>query len=1123
MLKIYHSNFAEIHQALIADTIREQPLVSPLADEVVLVQSPGMAQWLKQRLAANLGVAANIRFPLPSSFIWELFTRVFPDMPEESAFNKESMGWVLMQLLPRFLSQPEFSSLRGYLADDPAQRKRYQLAMKVADIFDQYLVYRPQWILDWEQEKAGTEAEAEHPWQPILWRALVAYNRERGGNEAHRANLQQRFIDRLASQDDLDLPERIFLFGVSALAPQYLEVLHHLGQRCDVHLMQLNPCRHYWGDLQDPAHQSWQAQASGLGGDNPLLASMGKLGRDYQAQLHGLDPALAVEHREHFIERPPTQLLGMLQGDLLELNNRGALPPGTPLPDDSHHKTPLPAGDGSLELHSCHSPMREVEVLHDRLLALFNADPNLQPRDVLVMVPQIDHYSAAIQSVFGSREHPIPYSIADRGVQAENPLLVSFFQLLQIPGSRFEVTRLLDILEVPQVMERFDLQQDEFDELRDWIRESGIRWGLDAEQLSSAGLYPQQQNSWRFGVRRMLLGLSRREREGSFAAIQPFEGIEGLGAQKLGKLIDYLEQLDTLQQRLTRSATVDQWQQRCQQLLQDFYSKDSDTEYSFRLILRALDQLVKRLKGVGFEEPLSPEVFLEHLQATLQDEGGSHRFLAGQVNFCTLMPMRSIPFRVICLLGMNDGAYPRSLPPMGFDLMAVKPRLGDRSRRDDDRYLFLEALLSAREKLYISYVGRSIRDNSERVPSVLVTELVEYCQQGFVAAGESDLSHRASAERLLAGLQRQHSLQPFGRQNFLPGADSAWDGQSFDRRWLSVAQTLEAHQLSGPGQPAAAFCAQPLPPPDGEQGGDLGGDAGRVEMPALSRFFDNSARYFFNQRLRVFFDQFGAMEEADEPFEEDPLLRYRACTELVERQLRGESPEPWQQQLRLSGELPHAGFGEHQLIDWQARAHSLEEPLRRLRRGPEQVKTLEISLPSGRLLGRIGNLFEGERLVLWRAGKLRDADCLRLWLHHLALNACGTPTHSFFITIDEYAQLQAIEQAEWARDRLDSLLQLFQQGLQQPLALPLQAAMAWARSLDKGGDEAQCWTKASAAWEGGEFKSGDADDPYWSRLYPSADALRDSDLPALAEAVLLPMLRALKTGKLESLKPEVQS
>ncbi|WP_426417239.1 exodeoxyribonuclease V subunit gamma [Aestuariirhabdus sp. LZHN29] len=1112
MLYIHHSNFAEIHQALIADKIREAPLSNPLADEVVLVQSPGMAQWLKLGLAENLGIAANIRFPLPSSFIWQLFTRVIEGMPEESAFNKESMGWALMHLLPRYLSAPEFAPLRGYLAEDHRQRKRYQLAMKVADIFDQYLVYRPQWILDWERGEPGTDGVAEHPWQPILWRALVAYNRERNSNGAHRANLQQRFIDALPTASELDLPERLFVFGVSALAPQYLEILHHLGQRCDVHIMQLNPCRHYWGDLQDSAHLRWQQVVESTGGDNPLLASMGKLGRDYQAQLHSLDPSLPVEHDERFVARPEDSLLGMLQRDLLDLNNRGELPPATPLPDNSHHKTPLQADDRSLELHSCHSPMREVEVLHDRLLALFDADPSLQPRDVLVMVPNIDNYSASIQSVFGSgtgnRTQDIPCSIADRGVQQENPLLVSFFQLLAVPGSRFEVTALLDILEVPQVMQRFELQQDEFDELRDWIRGSGIRWGLDPQQLQRAGLYPQHQNSWRFGLRRMLLGISRREREGSFAGIQPFDGIEGLGAQKLGKLIDYLEQLDQLQRSLATPATAPVWQQRCHDLLQAFYSDDSDTEFSFRVIRRALDQLVVRLRSVGFDEELSPEVFLEHLEGILQDDGGSHRFLAGQVNFCTLMPMRSIPFRVICLLGMNDGAYPRSLPPMGFDLMALKPRLGDRSRRDDDRYLFLEALLSAREKLYISYVGRSIRDNSDQVPSVLVTELLEYCQQGFVTRNALELPQSNSAKALLDSLQRQHSLQPFGVENFISDADATNHDVSYDQRWLSVARTLDEHHRAGVGQPQPPFCGEPLPIPEGEA---LSGNV-IVELPAFNRLFENSARYFFNHRLRVFFDDVEAMEEDDEPFAEDYLLRYQACTELVEQQLQGDSTPGWEQKLRLSGALAHAGFGQAQMNGWVQRAQNLSEPLRELRCGPEHTKPLDLQLPSGRLVGRIGNLFAGDRLVLWRAGNLRDADSLRLWLQHLALNASGTPTQSCFVAIDNCAHLGAIDDPLWALEHLEKLMQLYLQGQQQPLDLPLKSAMAWVRAHDKEEDEEARWNRVAGAWDG-DFNPGDSADDYWSRVFPSLGALRTSEFTSLSEQVLLPMLQQLEVKR----------
>ncbi|GAM69877.1 exodeoxyribonuclease V gamma chain [Vibrio sp. JCM 19236] len=583
------------------------------------------------------------------------------------------------------------------------------------------------------------------------------------------------------------------MFGISSLPPKYLEALKALGEHIDVHLLFHNPCRYYWGDVKDQKTLTrmaklsrprirWQGQGieqeSGealLKGDieqnllpeshhlavsNNLLASLGKQGRD---NLHLLSQ-LESNEVEAFVDLDSQSLLPLIQQDMLDLNQHQD---DTQL-NSSHHKPMLPLGDDSISLHSCHSPTREVEVLYDQLLHMFNADPQLKPKDIIVMVSDINAYAPVIQAIFGNApfERRIPFSISDRTASQESPVLNAFMQLLNLPNSRFERGEMLALLETPAILQRFGISESEFDLLSLWVEEAGIRWGLDSTTSVELELPQIEQNTWLFGLRRILMGYAMSS-EYSFdladESIAPYEQIEGLQADLAGKLAHFVETLIEYRATLGNARSASEWQLQLNKMLGALFELDVDNELAIKTIRDALSRLVEQTSEAGFEQVIDLRVVSDYLQNKLDSTRISQRFLAGQVNFCTLMPMRSIPFKVVCLLGMNDGAYPRNVAKEGFDLINVKSRHGDRSRRDDDRYLFLEAMLSAQSKLYISYVGQSILDNTPRLPSIVVTELLEYCAQNYCLEGDEALSVDDSGAKLVKAITYKHSMTPFSQ------------------------------------------------------------------------------------------------------------------------------------------------------------------------------------------------------------------------------------------------------------------------------------------------------------------------------------------------------------------------
>lgn len=1090
---IVHSNRLDELRSLVVSWLRRYPL-APLENEIALVQSNGIAQWLKLALAEDpeeddqggCGIAAAFEVQLPGSFMWQLYRRVLgrAEIPEVSLLDKGPLTWRLMRLLPTLIDKPHFEPLQRFLTDDSDLRKRYQLAERLADLFDQYQVYRADWLSDWADgaHSLNTARNGRKPlpegnrWQAELWKALLEDVGVEGMAQS-RAGVHQRFIERINTLQEppAGLPARVIVFGISSLPAQALEALAGLARFSQVLLCVHNPCRHHWSDIvadKDLLRHQYKRQQRKQGMPlqlddealhqhaHPLLAAWGKQGRDYINLLDSYDDPGSYQgvfsdgRIDLFSDGSPVTLLNQLQDDILELRPLGETRERWPAVDVLK--------DRSVRFHIAHSPQREVEILHDQLLARFSVDATLRPRDIIVMLPDIDTYAPHIRAVFGQldRNDPryIPFTLTDQGQRGRDPLLIALEHLLKLPDSRFAVSEVLDLLDVPALRARFGIQESDLPTLHHWIEGSGIRWGLNAAQRAALDLpHALEQNSWRFGLRRMLLGYAVGVGEG-YDEIEPFDEIGGLDAALIGPLVALLDALEVALHTLSEPATATHWGERLNALLKVFFLASNEHDEFLLLQLQNLQEnWVETCESVDLHELLPLTVVREAWLSGLDDGKLSQRFLAGSVNFCTLMPMRAIPFRIVCLLGMNDGDYPRAQQPLDFDLMAGDYRPGDRSRREDDRYLLLEALLSAQDQLYVSWVGRSIRDNSERPASVLIGQLLDHIGSGWSLLGtQEDTEH--SGAQLLDALTQEHPLQPFSQRYFQKGSGLF----SFAHEWQALHAIGEASPVVTDALPPY-FSDEPL------------------SLSQLQDFLRHPVRHFFSQRLKVFFESVQAPTPDEEPFVLDGLQRYSLSEQLLEAALADPGNtqltlESQARRLQACGLLPLAGFGECLQAELVAPLPALmQRHGQLLQRWPTVVDgTLPISFEHAglRLEGWLGRVYQaGDQSLLsittvpntLSAGRnaIKWHRLIPAWVVHLAASACGYPLHTALVASDLTLLLEPLEQ-EQAAQRLSELLVSRQAAMNAPLPVAAKTAFAWLAQSDP--DKAQL--AATRAYEG---------------------------------------------------------
>ncbi|WP_426238068.1 exodeoxyribonuclease V subunit gamma [Pseudomonas sp. TWP3-2] len=1126
---VVQSNSLDELRSLVVSIMRRYPL-APLENEIALVQSNGIAQWLKLALAEDpedddsggCGIAAAIDVQLPGSFMWQLYRMVLgrDEIPAKSLLDKAPLTWRLMRLLPQVIDQPHFEPLQRFLTRDTDMRKRYQLSERLADLFDQYQVYRADWLEDWAEGRhqlrsVRGEVKPLPPtscWQAELWRALLQDVGEKGMAQS-RAGVHQRFIERITTLEEAPpgLPSRVIVFGISSLPAQVLEALAGLARFSQVLLCVHNPCRYHWADIvadKDLLRHQYKRQARKSGMPvvldpellhqhaHPVLAAWGKQGRDYINLLDSYDDpdgyrsAFRDGRIDLFSDTDPLNMLNQLQNDILELR---------PLSETREHWPAVDlTQDQSIRFHVAHSAQREVEILHDQLLARFSANRELRPRDVIVMVPDIDSYAPHIRAVFGQldRYDPrfIPFTLADQGQRGRDPLLIAVEHLLKLPDSRFPVSEILDLLDVPALRARFGMEERDLPTLHRWIEGAGVRWGMDAEQRAGLGL-PQEleQNSWRFGLRRMLLGYAVGN-SSACAGIEPYDEIGGLDAALIGPLVALLDALELSHQQLSQPAKPQEWGGRLQALTQLFFKASNEhDDYLLTQLEELRETWLETCESVRLLDELPLTVVREAWLAGLDQGRLSQRFLAGAVNFCTLMPMRAIPFKLVCLLGMNDGDYPRAQPPLDFDLMGSDYRPGDRSRREDDRYLLLEALLSARHQLYISWVGRSIRDNSERPASVLIGQLRDHLANGWRLSDES--------QDLLHGMTEEHPLQPFSARYFHEGDELF----SYASEW----QVLHQHHM-----PANA--ATMLEPHIQEE---------PLSLALLQDFLRNPVRHFFTQRLKVYFEAAQAPLADEEPFVLDALQRYSLSDSLLEAALR--QPDNIDQalaaqalRLQNSGLLPMAGFGA-------SLQRELIEPLPDLLQRYQQLLTLwptpmtsaipvSLELRGLRLEGWLGGLHlraDGGVLSVTTIpnsiGSIKNRKWHRLikpWVNHLVAGASGLSLSTALVASDETLLLEPMAEDK-ALSILENVLLAWQTGMRQPLPIAVKTAFAWLSQSDPLKAEAA----ARKTYEGdGQTSEGERrESPALTRQFADYDALlADETFPDWCDALYRPLLAA---------------
>ncbi|CAM4259104.1 exodeoxyribonuclease V subunit gamma [Nocardia ninae] len=1058
-----------IHRAERADVLADglaellaAPLPDPFAAEVVAVPAKGVERWLTQRLSGVLGVsgaaafapsfdsassdgvAANIQFPSPSGLVATASAAASGVRPEDDPWAGERVVWTLLRVIDASLGEPWCAVLARHLgARDPAGRdhrigRRYATAAHLAALFDSYAAQRPRLITEWaagsDTDGAGNPVPDDLLWQPELWRRL----RAEVGAPSPAERLEAACARLRAEPELVPIPARFSLFGATRMSTDQLAVLSALAATREIHLWLPHPSPVMWTELAgSPAAGSRAADLSGSVVGHPLLAGLARDVRELQQRLTATSDTYYPIASDELVPEGDTQtLLGALQAGIR---------------DDRWPPVGVCAGDGTVQVHACHGPARQVEVLRECLLGLFAADETLEPRDVLVMCPEVEAYAPLVRAAFGQRlpgsteqapdsahpAHRLRVRLADRGRGITNPLLAVIGVLLELADGRVTVTQVLDLAAAETVRRRCGFDDDDIERLREWAAESGARWGIGQRQRQAFGLADFAQNTLNAAVDRILLGVTAGETSEDWLDLAlPLDDVDSNDVDLAGRFAEFIDRLAVCLRDLRGPRPAHDWATVLGRAL-DLLTDVPDSQAWVRT--EARQELAAATEHAG-DVPLRLADVAVLLHSRLAAAPTRANFRTGELTVCTMVPMRSVPHRVVVLLGLDDDVFPRTSGVDGDDVLARNPLLGERDPRSEDRQLLLDAMLAAQDKLLVFHTGADPVTGAHRPPAIPVAELLDVLRAYVGAAG-------------MDAVVTRHPLQAFDRRNFRSDAPFSFDT-------VALAGALSAGE---PAQPRPAFLPEPLPAPELTD----------VALADLISFVEHPIRAFLWQRLGLRVPEHEEDIADRLPIELDGLAKWELGERLLAARLTGADPAGLRAAEWRRGTLPPFGFGAAVLDEVEHTVDKLVRASQGDYEGAPRAVDIAVDLGNGRRLTGTVPEVRGETLVRTTFSRLAPKHRIAAWVSLLALAVTEDRTWRAVTTgrgqFGRPAWRSEITAPDMpaARGILRELVSLRDAGLTEPLPIAPGATAAYAERRFRGANTDEAIVAAEREFNGG--------------------------------------------------------
>ncbi|WP_234571740.1 exodeoxyribonuclease V subunit gamma [Rhodohalobacter sp. 614A] len=905
----------------LVDTAPDDPFVS----QKVMVPNLDTARWFKLFAAQQNGIAANLECILPAEWFWRQIRKIYPDLPDLLPSDLQPMKWALFELLSDVHSRTKFEILDRYIKSQPEERKTqatFQLAGQIASVFDEYLVYRPEMILRWQRGRSG---KADEKWQSELWRLLNDFWKKSGdGDLKNRAELYEEVM-RAFSKKELDVDDSLYILNPGLLPLPIVNMLKKTGEQSEVFVYQISVSK----EIRKNSNEIFQV--------------FGRESTNEDQVINILDPNEVLELHS---EIPDDSILQQIQSDIFQ---------GNSIRKFSENESEI----GGIEIRSCHSSLREIEVLHQFLLEKFEENETLHPDDVLVVTPDLETYKPYIKAVFDQAEAglpQIPYHAGYSSRNSEAGIERTLLRLLSLVDSRFEFSDVIDLFMMKPVYQSFGISESDGNKLKRWIEENHVVWGLDARHRKEFDQPAEELQTWDSAIRRGWYGNLLGGKSGdSVNDLLLYQGIRTTNDQETwAAFSNYLSQLNNMRQEIKRKKRCSKWAEWLSSRMDSLFDAASLGSLEAQGIKRMIGQISEQSEIAGCEQEIPFSLFRSELSSMLDRHKASGALFTNGATFSSMVPVRSIPFKIIALIGLNESTFPRKQITPDFDLMAQNPLPGERNRKNEDRNLFLESVMAAGDVHYCSYIGQSQVDNEVIPPSTIVGEWVD------VLSKTSGMDSKK--------IIKKEALSGFSPANFK--SKKSFSGIYFQtaRYMLDDEESVSGLKLS-----------EPIPLEEAEE---------TIQLDDLIRFYSNPIQWFFRKRLEV------SLREANhgkDEFELDHLEKHILFQRVFGWVLDGMDDQKIQKYLVQSGAIPVGWSGERRVLELKRNVRSAIAVMKDSGIHPKPGHyQIHVAAGQSQVEGSLMS-YSDDQFVDINPSKFSGKIAIDSWIRHL----CGSLAESF--------------------------------------------------------------------------------------------------------------------------------
>lgn len=755
----------------------------------VIVPERLMGTMLKDKITRSSGICANLDcVTLPGPVLEKIYLK---NNSTQQLFDFTQAKFLIYQILCQMsidnsIQEP---ALANYLiVDNHFERGRaFTLATQLGEIFHEYIYLRTEELFNIDKMNLPL-------WQKQVWNNLqtaIAPCKT-------YLDIFSYFMSADLDNVDIQLPSELYIFGLTSIYPSQLQILNKLSEKINIYWYYLAVSHHYYGDLLSTSARAklekkylrkpdLSLDDLYLVDGNPLVANLGQQSREFIELLQANDIEVYRFEDNLTIEETRSTFLQLLQNDIRNLRFRideqfrcgenpdfYADPLSLSVANEKGEICDIANNASSIKINSCHNRMREIQVMFNELAGLFQCTPDISLKDVLITAPDIDDYATYLQGVFenekivtsDNRELAISYTLTGNHRVRSYKTLETIKFILNFPY-HLPVTSLIELLMQAEIQQQLAISSNDIAVIEKWLNDNRVNFGYDATDYQVFGYADYSVHSFRQFLDNLLLGgfinQSTVEQANQIPIIalngknyRPYDNLDYADLALAHKLILLIDQLQELRSKLY----VDQytWQdlelaEVCQ-LLNRLQSQIFSDNEGLLTINRFIGQLQLQNPQTMVNLPIINQLIDEFYQNSRTSLN-----MNGAITCASLRHVRNLPFKYIYILGLNFGEFPREYRPNRLSLLAYDWCIADRNYNLEDKQIFLDTILAAQERLWLSYVGRRETDNSEIKPSAVLKLLITTLGQSFYdfQAVNGEILPRYN----FRNIWQQHALHPF--------------------------------------------------------------------------------------------------------------------------------------------------------------------------------------------------------------------------------------------------------------------------------------------------------------------------------------------------------------------------